>query len=52
MTSMFASHAPTQSGALREAAMAMMSSKDQYSHPYYWAAFTVIGDGARPMPVR
>lgn len=52
MTSMFASGAPTQSGAMRAAALSLMSSKDQYSHPYYWAAFTVVGDGARPMPLR
>jgi CHAT domain-containing protein len=52
MTAMFASHAPTQSGALREAALGLMASPDQYSHPYYWAAFTVVGDGARAMPAR
>ena len=52
MTGMFASHAATQAGALRESALAMMASPDQYSHPYYWAAFTVVGDGGRSMPVR
>ena len=52
MTAMFASGEPTQAGALREADLKIMSSSDQYSHPYYWAAFTLVGDGARPMPVR
>ncbi len=52
MTAMFASPASTQAAALHDAALKMMTSKDQYSHPYYWAAFTVVGDGARPMPVR
>ncbi|HUO23143.1 MAG TPA: CHAT domain-containing protein [Caulobacteraceae bacterium] len=40
----------SQSGALRRSELAMMDS-DAYSHPYYWAAFTVVGDGARPLPV-
>jgi len=22
----------------------------KHSHPYYWAPFTVVGDGDRPMP--
>jgi CHAT domain-containing protein len=52
MTTMFASGAPTQAGALRDAQLKMMNSEGQYSHPYYWAAFTVVGDGARPMPAR
>ena len=51
MTAMFSSSAPTQSGALRDADLKLMSS-EKYSHPYYWAAFTVVGDGARPMPAR
>ena len=51
MTSMFESGAPTQAAALQVADLKLMSS-DKYSHPYYWAAFTVVGDGARPMPAR
>jgi len=51
MTSMFAAGAPTQAEALRQADLKMIDSGSRYSHPYYWAAFTVIGDGARPMPV-
>jgi CHAT domain-containing protein len=52
MTSTFASGAPTLSEAVRQADLKMMDSGDAFSHPYYWAAFTVVGDGARPMPVR
>jgi CHAT domain-containing protein len=50
MTGMFRSGAASQAEALRLASAAMMSSPDQHSHPYYWAAFTVVGDGARAMP--
>jgi CHAT domain-containing protein len=50
MTGMFRSGADTQAEALRRASAAMMASPDHYSHPYYWAAFTVVGDGARAMP--
>ncbi|GGI68259.1 hypothetical protein GCM10007973_01700 [Polymorphobacter multimanifer] len=35
-------------GALRQAQMGMMSGIDT-SHPYYWGAFMLVGDGARPM---
>jgi CHAT domain-containing protein len=52
MTGMFQSGAPTQAAALRRSAQILMASPDQYSHPYYWAAFTVVGDGARAMPTR
>ena len=50
MSSMFQSGQPTQGGGLQAATLALMDSADQYSHPYYWAAFTVVGDGDRPMP--
>ncbi len=35
-------------GALREAQVGMMSGIDT-SHPYFWGAFMLVGDGARPM---
>ena len=50
MTAMFQAQADSQSGALQLAELKMMDSPDQFSHPYYWAAFTVVGDGGRPMP--
>lgn len=34
--------------ALRQAQRAIMDDA-QTSHPYYWAAFTVIGDGSQPL---
>ena len=49
MTGMFQASQPTQAGSL-EASMAAFMDDADYSHPYYWAAFTVVGDGARPMP--
>lgn len=50
MSAMFQAGQPTQAGSLQAAALKLMDSSDQYSHPYYWAAFTVVGDGDRPMP--
>lgn len=35
-------------GALREAQRSLMDAADT-SHPYYWAGFAVIGDGAVPV---
>jgi len=34
--------------AMRRAALALMNEADT-SHPYYWAAFAIVGDGARPL---
>ena len=34
--------------ALRQAQVGMINSIDT-SHPYYWGAFMLVGDGARPM---
>lgn len=50
MTTMFADKGVSQAVALTKAEQTMMASPDQYSHPFYWAAFTVVGDGARAMP--
>ncbi len=38
-----------QAEALRLAEDSLMD-KPGFSHPYYWATFSFIGDGARPMP--
>jgi CHAT domain-containing protein len=50
MTAMFARVGDTQADALRQAQLEMMRTPDRYSHPGYWAAFTIVGDGARAMP--
>lgn len=50
MQDMFARKSSSQADALAAAERSMMASPDQYSHPYFWAPFTVVGDGARPMP--
>ncbi len=34
--------------AMREAAITLMDAADT-SHPYYWAAFAIVGDGDRPL---
>ena len=49
MTGMFQASQPSQAGSLEASMTAFMDDAD-YSHPYYWAAFTVVGDGGRPMP--
>ncbi len=50
MQDMFAHKLSGQADALAAAERSMMASPDQYSHPYFWAPFVVVGDGARPMP--
>jgi CHAT domain-containing protein len=50
MTAMFSRAGDSQADALRQAQLDMMKSRDRYSHPGYWAAFTIVGDGARAMP--
>ena len=50
MTTLFRTKAATLGGGMMAAMNTLMTS-DQYSHPYYWAAFTIVGDAARPMPV-
>ena len=49
MSQVFKSKAPTQGEALVEAERNFMA-RDDYSHPYYWAAFSIVGDGARALP--
>ena len=40
----------TTAEALRQSQLAMMRD-GTYSHPYYWGAFTVVGDGGRQLPL-
>ncbi|MCC7268985.1 MAG: CHAT domain-containing protein, partial [Caulobacteraceae bacterium] len=49
MTALFASGAPTQAEGLQRA-QASLQADAALSHPYSWAPFDVIGDGARPLP--
>jgi CHAT domain-containing protein len=49
MTGLFSAAAPSESEALQRAQVALQQSAD-WSHPYFWAPFTIVGDGARAMP--
>ena len=49
MTDMFSSRATSQAVALQDAQRSMQQTP-RLSHPYYWAAFTIVGDGRRAMP--
>ena len=50
MSAVFKSKAATQGEALAEAERSFIERDDDYSHPYYWAAFSIVGDGARLLP--
>ncbi len=50
MSAVFTSKAATQGEALADAERSFMARDDSYSHPYYWAAFSIVGDGARALP--
>lgn len=50
MTSVFTSKAATQGEALSAAERQFIERSDAYSHPFYWAAFSIVGDGRRPQP--
>ena len=49
MTELFSSGAPDAAEGLQRAQLGMQQQV-KWSHPYYWAPFTVVGDGARPIP--
>jgi CHAT domain-containing protein len=49
MTSLFSSPADTEAQALQRA-QAQMQADPRMSHPYFWAPFTIVGDGGRPIP--
>lgn len=49
ITGLFGAPRGTSIGeAMRASQLKLMDDKDT-SHPYYWAAFALIGDGARPL---
>ena len=49
MSRLFGAGSTTQADALRKAELALMDHKET-AHPYYWAGFTLVGDGARALP--
>ena len=49
MTQLFHPGSSSQADALRQAQVALMDAKAT-AHPYYWAGFSLVGDGARAMP--
>jgi CHAT domain-containing protein len=49
MTGLFSAQAPSEAEALQRAQVSLQQSTD-WSHPYFWAPFTIVGDGARAMP--
>ncbi len=49
MTGLFAGQAATEGEALQKAQVVLQQSAE-WSHPYFWAPFTIVGDGARAMP--
>ena len=49
MIALFNQRGVSQAEALADAERVLMN-EPRYSHPYYWAPFTVVGDGQRPMP--
>lgn len=49
MTGLFSASAGSEAEALQRAQRALQQSAD-WSHPYFWAPFTIVGDGARAMP--
>jgi CHAT domain-containing protein len=49
MEKMFEADNASQSDALRQAQLVLMNDP-AFSNPYYWAGFTLVGDGARAMP--
>jgi CHAT domain-containing protein len=49
MQTMFDVKDASQADALRQAQLSLMNDPN-YSHPYYWAGFTLVGDGAKAMP--
>ncbi len=49
MTGFFAAGGPSMAQALRTS-QAALQADPRYAHPYFWAPFTLVGDGARAMP--
>ena len=49
MTGMFSANSPSNAEALLKS-QAVLQASEQFSHPYFWAPFTIVGDGSKPLP--
>lgn len=49
MTGLFSAQASSQAEAMLQSQRALQQS-EQWSHPFFWAPFTIVGDGSRPLP--
>jgi CHAT domain-containing protein len=49
MVGLFEGERESQGDAFRHAQLTLMNDR-KFSHPYYWAAFSLVGDAMRPMP--
>lgn len=49
MTGMFSSGAPSEAAAMQQSQVALQQT-EQFSHPYFWAPFTIVGDGSKALP--
>lgn len=49
MTGMFGAGSPSKGEAL-QASQVTLQQSEQFSHPYFWAPFTIVGDASRPLP--
>lgn len=49
MGALFDGEQESQGDAFRRAQLSLMNDR-KFSHPYYWAAFSLVGDAMRPMP--
>jgi len=48
MAGLFSTPAPSKAEALQKAQLALQQS-EEWSHPYFWAPFTIVGDGSQPI---
>jgi len=49
MTGMFSAGSPSEAEAMLKS-QAVLQASEQFSHPYFWAPFTIVGDGSKPLP--